>query len=160
MRTLPLLGLPLVLLLGCPDDEGDDGGPAEYCDSCNLDTYVPVLVAEVAIDCGFVRLQEDASAAVACIDAALASDAPFTVRQELQGIDSRVELAFVVDRYGVVQRLFYDSNVCGAVTCEQGCGPTVAITACSRPRVGAMPELALVDCDPGETATLCEPPSV
>lgn len=153
------MAIPLLLLLGCPGDDGEDGGSAEYCDSCNLDTYVAALAAAVAIDCGSVRLHEDAAAEAACVDIALASDAPFIARQQLQGIDSRVELAFVVDRYGVVQRLFYDSNVCGAAACEQGCGPSVTVAACSRPRLGARPEQALVDCDPGEAATLCEPPS-
>jgi hypothetical protein len=147
------LVLPLVLLVGCPGD--GDGGGAMYCQTCNLDHWLPALAVEGAVDCGLLRLNADPTAATACVEDVLASGAPFKVRQQLQGIDSRVELGFVVDHDGVVQRLFYDSNICGSATCEGGCGPSVTTTECRDPRVGAMPEQSLVDCDAGESVTLC-----
>lgn len=155
------LALPLLLLLGCPEDEGggDDGEVSTYCETCNLDHWLPALATEGAIDCGFVRLGEGATEAAACVDDALASGDPFTVRQELQGIDSQVELGFVVDQDGVVQQLTYDSNICGSSTCTEGCGPIVRVMECVGPRIGAMPEQSLVDCGTGESATLCEAPT-
>jgi len=64
----------------------------------------------------------------------------------------------LVDRDGVVQQLTHDSNLCGAPMYDAHCGPVVWIQECGNPRVGAMPEHALVDCDAGESAALCEPP--
>ena len=159
---VPLV-LPLLLLLGwgCPGDDEDEGGGdgdvAMYCETCDLDHWAPALAMGGAKDCGFVRLGEDASEAAACVDRALALGEPFMVRQALQGIDSQVELAFVVDHDDVVQRLTYDSNVCGTSGCDERCGPTVWVQECVRPRAGAMPEQALVDCDDGESVALCEP---
>lgn len=159
-----LLALPFVLL-GCPEDEGDDGGVAdggatEQCRTCNLDHWMPALAADGAVDCGHLQLGEDATGIAACVEEALASGTPFTVRQALQGIDSFVEVAWVVDRDGVVQQLFWDSNICGSPVCEGGCGPTVSAMECIDPQPGAMPEEALVDCEAGEAAALCEPPPI
>ena len=152
------IALPLLLLLGCPGDEGGaDDGVTMYCETCNLDHWLPALAVDGSIDCGFLQLGGDATEIAACVEDALASGAPFEARQQLQGIDSRVELGFVVDHEGVVQRLLFDSNICGSVTCEEGCGPTVRATECRNPTVGAAPEQSLVDCDDGESAALCEP---
>lgn len=156
----PALALPLLLSLGlgCPEGGDDgDGEVAAYCETCDLDHWLPALAVDGATDCGEVRLGERATEAAACVDAALASAKPFMVRQELQGIDSRVELGFVVDHDGVVQALTYDSNVCGSSGCDERCGPTVWARECVAPRTGAMPEQALVDCDDGESAALCGP---
>jgi hypothetical protein len=154
--------LPLMLLLGCPGDEGggDDGTVAMYCETCNLDHWLPALAVEGAIDCGFLQLGGDPTAITACVEDALASGAPFTARQQLQGIDSRVELGFLVDHDGVVQLLLFDSNICGSATCDEGCGPIVRVSECRNPTVGAMPEQSLVDCENGESAALCEPAMV
>jgi len=157
--STPWLVLPLVSLLGCPGDEGEgDGGTvAMYCETCDLEHWLPAIAVDGAKDCGLLRLHGDATAMKVCVDDALASGAPFKVRQELQGIDSRVELGFLVDHDGVVQELLYDSNICGSATCEEDCGPTVSVTECRDPRLGATPEQALVDCDAGESAVLCGP---
>lgn len=158
------LALPLLLLLGCPG--GGDGGSAgdgsgnAYCDTCDLDHWMPALAANGAIDCGFVRVGESPEPVTACVNEALAEGTPFMARQQLQGIDSIVELGYVVDHEGVLQQLGYDSNVCGAPTCEDGCGPVVSAMECRNPRPAAMPERGLVQCDPGEGASLCEPPAV
>jgi hypothetical protein len=162
MRTSkPSLVLPLMLLLGCPGDGGDDdGGVAMYCKTCDLAHWLPALAVDGARDCGFMRLHGDATAVIACVDDALAHDTPFMARQELQGIDSRVEFGFLVDQDGVVQQLFYDANICGSITCEEGCGPTVIVTECRNPRRAALPEQSLVDCEAGESAVLCGPAMV
>lgn len=160
---MPLLVLPLVLF-GCPED-GDDGGAAdggamEQCRTCNLDHWMPALVTDGAVDCGELELGADPTGIAACVEDALASGAPFTVRQQLQGIDSFVEVGWLVDRDGVVQQLFWDSNICGSPQCDDGCGPTVSVMECVDPRAGAMPEQALVDCEAGESAVLCEPAAI
>jgi hypothetical protein len=160
----PSLVLPLLLLLGCPEDGADDGaadgGVMQYCETCDLDHWVPALAAEGAVDCGTLELGEDATGIAACVEDALDSGTPFTARQWLQGIDSLVAVGWLVDHDGVVQQLTWDSNICGSPLCEEGCGPTVSTMECVSPRVGAVPEQALVDCDAGAWATLCEPPAV
>jgi hypothetical protein len=154
------LTLPLVLLLGCPgDDGGDEGGSQGYCESCNLDALIPLLAADDARDCGRVGVDEDPTPVVECIEEALEYGTPFTARQSLQGIDSFVELGFLVDDDGAVQQLFYDSNICGVLTCAEGCGPFVRQTECRNPRIGAVPAESLIDCDYGESFTVCEPPA-
>lgn len=152
--------LSLVVLSGCNDDKGaEDGGYEAYCESCNLDDQLPLLTADGATDCGSVGVGEDPASVASCIEQALADGTPFTARQQLMGIDSSVEIGYVMDDAGVVQQVSYDSNICGGATCEGGCGPRVSMAECGNPRVGAMPEQAIVDCDLGAYVTVCEPPS-
>lgn len=150
----------LAIPWGCDDGKGDgDDGDGAYCETCTLDEQMPRLAAEGANDCGSVGIGEDPSAVVSCIEQALADGTPFTARQQLQGIDSFVEVGYVVDQDGAVQRLSYDSNICGAIGgCEDGCGPRVSVAECVDPRIGAMPMDAIVDCDVGALSTICEPP--
>jgi hypothetical protein len=153
------LALLLVPWLACDGDgvAGDDGATKPHCARCDLDHWMPALAAEGAVDCGRVRLGQSPIVAADCVEAALASKSAFVVRQELQGIDSQVEIGFLVDQDGVVQQLTHDSNLCGAPTCTDHCGPVVWVQECVSPRRGAAPMHAVVDCDPGETAVLCEP---
>ena len=147
----------VVLALGCDEaDEGED--PTAYCDSCNLDVQVPLVAAEGATDCGTVGIGEDPASVSACVEQALAAGTPFVARQTLQGIDSSVEVAWVVDASGVVQQLGHDSNVCGQAECNEDCGPRVSQAECANARVGATPMDALLDCDLGAFAAVCEPP--
>lgn len=152
--------LSLAVWLAC-DPEGvadDDGATKSHCDSCDLDHWMPALVAGGAVDCGRVELGDDPTAAVGCVEGALGTGAPFMVRQQLQGIDSQVELGFLVDRDAVVQQLTHDTNLCGAPMCTEHCGPVVWVQECTNPRIGAVPANMIIDCDAGDTAALCEPP--
>lgn len=158
MKVPSLVVVLSVLALGCTDDGGADGGTS-YCETCNLDEQIPIVAASDATDCGEAPLNGDASAAIACVEQALADGTPFFVQQELQGIDSAVVLAWVVDDDGVVQRLSYDSNICGgAGGCNDDCGPRVSMAQCGNARIGADPEQSIVDCDVGSFSALCEPP--
>jgi len=158
----PSLAALLTVVLGCDDDgPAEDDSGQSYCDSCTLDVQIPLVAREGATDCGRVALDDDPSAVVACIEQALAAGTPFIARQQLQGIDSSVERAYVTNDDGVVEQLAYDSNICGgAGGCMDGCGPRVSSTACTEPSAGAMPMQAIVDCaSMGSIETLCEPPS-
>lgn len=156
MASLALLLMPEPVCDG-EGVPGDDGAAMAHCDSCDLDHWIPALAAKGSIDCGRVELGADPTRAADCVEDALASDAPFTVRQELQGIDSQVELGFLVDRDGVVQQLTHDTNLCGSPMCTEHCGPVVWAQECASPRIGAMPEQLLIECDAGDSAALCEP---
>ncbi len=147
----------LLWVPACDPQDGDDG-PVSYCETCNLDGQMPGLTAMGATDCGSVGIGEDTTAATRCIEQALMEGTPFSARQQLQGIDSSVEVGFLVDDDGVVQQLIYDSNVCGGSMCDDDCGPRVSMVECGNARVGAMPEQAIVDCDLGAYVALCEPP--
>jgi hypothetical protein len=147
-----------VLAVGC-DSKGDDGDdPTAYCDDCNLDVQVPLVAAEGATDCGAVDIGGDPTSVSSCVEQALADGRPFVARQVLMGIDSGVQQAWVVDADGVVRLLSYDSNICGAAECDEHCGPRVSQAECANARVGAMPMDALLDCDLGTYASVCEPP--
>ncbi len=151
--------LSMLLLWSCGESgAGDDGALTDYCETCNLDEQVPMIAAEEAIDCGEVGVGEDPATVVACVEQALADGTAFTARQQLQGIDSAAITAYVVDSAGVVQRLGYDSNVCGGAECNEDCGPRVSIAECGNARVGMMPADAIIDCDLGSFSSLCEPP--
>jgi len=163
MRTMKVSLVPLaslVLLLACNKGAGDGGGDngGDYCETCNMDDQLARIAVEGAMDCGEVGVDEDPTDVAACIEDRLVDGQPFVARQELQGIDSSVIIGFAVDASGVVQRLSYDSNICGGAACEGGCGPRVSAAVCGNPRRGMMPEDAIVDCEIGEFSTLCEPP--
>lgn len=134
-------------------------GGRGYCETCNLDEQIAQRVSSTEMSCGEVGIDEGPESAVACIEQALADGTHFSVRQELQGIDSSVSLAWMHDEGGVLQRLSYDSNICGGGDgCTRQCGPRVSMSECVNPRVGALPEQSLIDCDDAPFTTLCEPP--
>lgn len=143
-----------MLSLGaCDGEDGDD-----YCEVCNLDVQVPLLAAEDAMDCGEVEPGGDASAVATCIEEALEAGSAFVARQRLQGIDSTIINAYLTDADGNVQRLSYDSNICGGGDCGGTCGPRISVAQCDSPRASMNPEDAIVGCDFSSGETLCEPP--
>ena len=159
MKALgPLLALSCSLVLACSEEEEGDGA-TDHCETCNLDEQIPMVAVAGATDCGSVGITENASAAIACIEQALADGTPFMVRRQVQGTDSTVIYAWVTDESGEVRYLAYDSNICGgAGGCNEQCGPRVSSSACGSPRVGADPSVQLVDCDDVALTSLCEPP--
>ncbi len=66
-----------------------------------------------AVDCGDVRLEDDATAALACVKRELLTGRPFRVVLDVHGIDSRIAQALVRSPSGQLVQLRFDSDRMG-----------------------------------------------
>ncbi|MCH9685561.1 MAG: hypothetical protein K0V04_29290 [Deltaproteobacteria bacterium] len=158
VRAVAVIVFALLPSWSCADESDDPPSQTEHCETCNLDEQVSQLAAAGATDCGELEVGGDSTDVLACVTSALDVGNPFIARQQLQGIDSSVIYAYLVDDDGDVVLLSYDSNICGGGQCTAECGPRVSRSVCGNARAGAMPDQAIIDCDLGQFSALCEPP--
>jgi hypothetical protein len=97
-----------------------------------MDWRTRYLAGWRGVDCGRVRIGEDATEASQCALKAQSDGRPFHVVYNVQGIDSRVAGAIVRTSSGQLLALSYDS-------CPSGCGGTsflgqrVSVSRCPEP---------------------------
>jgi hypothetical protein len=160
-----LLGVAISLAAACGDDASES--EARSCEQCTLAIQLDRLKAGDAVDCGsalseYFDAEYLADASVAnqnaydCLSAALDEAEPFVFVLELQGIDSHVEVGWVMDDEGVVHQLDYDSDICGGAGCMPGCGPSVTRRVCENPSVAGPNQRVRCE-DTDEQTSVCAP---
>jgi hypothetical protein len=75
---------------------------------CNLGSELEKHAGAMAIDCGYVALEADPSAADACVAGAMENGQAFRVRYQRQGIDSPVEFGAASPGGRAVTLFLYD----------------------------------------------------
>ena len=127
-----------LLLVGC----GNDSEEVEYKSFEGFKNEVVASIDGTYVNCGVVRLGESNLDANTCAAESFQNQTSFIAIYELQGIDSNVGSALVVDGGPEVEKWHYDSNPCGGVP---ACDSKIYYESCSNPSLSGV-----LDGDPSD----------